>query len=250
MSPYADLTLAGTTMETKREADPLLSRENLQARVPDYTAGHDAALGLISPVFADLSGLPPLIIQAGTHEVLLDDAVRLARQAATADVQVTLDITPGVPHVFQAYYPILDEAAAALDRAGQLLSAHLAGSQTTGGPEQLSEIKGVARFKFHEGKVEEFKRLSAQAMDIVRAKDTGTLQYEIYFNEDQSECVVYERYRDSQAVIEHGAHVGHLNEAIFATGSVSSELLGEPSAELTAMIAGSGVPLFRPFLSM
>jgi epsilon-lactone hydrolase len=126
MSPYADLTLAGTTMETKRAADPLLSRENLQARVPDYTAGQDAAASLISPVFADLSGLPPLIIQAGSHEVLLDDAVRLARQAGIADVEVTLDITPGVPHVFQAYYPILDEAAAALDRAGQLLSAHLA----------------------------------------------------------------------------------------------------------------------------
>jgi monoterpene epsilon-lactone hydrolase len=126
MSPYADLTLAGTTMQTKREADPLLSPDALQARVPDYTAGQDAALGLISPIFADLSGLPPLIIQGGTHEVLLDDAVRLARQAATADVEVTLDITPGVPHVFQAYYPILDEAAAALDRAGQLLSTHLA----------------------------------------------------------------------------------------------------------------------------
>jgi epsilon-lactone hydrolase len=164
MSPYADLTLTGTTMDTKSNADPLLSRASLQARVPDYTAGHDpalplispvfadlsglppliiqagthevllddairlarqAALALISPVFADLSGLPPLIIQAGTHEVLLDDAVRLARQAATADVAVTLDITPGVPHVFQAYSPILDEAAAALDRAGQLLSAHL-----------------------------------------------------------------------------------------------------------------------------
>jgi monoterpene epsilon-lactone hydrolase len=129
MSPYADLTLAGTTMETRREVDPLLSREALQARIPDYTAGHDAALRLISPVFADLSGLPPLIIQAGTHEVLLDDAIRLAQQAATADVEVTLDITPGVPHVFQAYHPILDEAAAALDRAGQLLSAHLAGAE-------------------------------------------------------------------------------------------------------------------------
>jgi monoterpene epsilon-lactone hydrolase len=128
MSPYADLTLAGTTMETKREVDPLISREALQPRVTDYTAGQDAGLGLISPVFADLSGLPPLIIQAGTHEVLLDDAVRLARQAATADVEVTLDITPRVPHVFQAYYPILDEAAAALDRAGQFLSAHLAGA--------------------------------------------------------------------------------------------------------------------------
>ena len=69
---------------------------------------------------------PPLIIQAGTHEVLLDDAIRLARQAAIADVQVTLDITPRVPHVFQTFYPVLDEAAAALDRAGQLLSGHLA----------------------------------------------------------------------------------------------------------------------------
>jgi acetyl esterase/lipase len=126
MSPYVDLTLAGATMDTKGDVDPLLSRDALQARIPDYTAGQDAALGLISPLFADLSGLPPLIIQAGTHEVLLDDAVRLAQQAVAADVEVTLDITPGVPHVFQAYYPILDEAAAALDRAGQLLSARLA----------------------------------------------------------------------------------------------------------------------------
>jgi epsilon-lactone hydrolase len=128
MSPYVDLTLAGATMESRREVDPLLSREALQARIPDYTSGQDAALGLISPVFADLSGLPPLIIQAGTHEVLLDDAVRLAQQAISADVEVTLDITPGVPHVFQAYFPILDEGAAALDRAGQFLSAHLAGA--------------------------------------------------------------------------------------------------------------------------
>jgi epsilon-lactone hydrolase len=128
MSPYADLTLAGTTIEAKRELDPLLSREALQARVGDYTAGQDAARGLISPVFADLSGLPPLIIQAGSHEVLLDDAVRLARAAAAAEVEVTLEITPRVPHVFQAYHAILDEGAAALDRAGQLLSSHLAGA--------------------------------------------------------------------------------------------------------------------------
>ena len=129
MSPYADLTLAGATMETKRDLDPLLSPEALRARVPDYTAGHDPAVALISPIFADLAGLPPLIIQAGTHEVLLDDAIRLTGQAATADVTVTLDITPGVPHVFQAYAPILDEGAAALDRAGQLLSAHLASAE-------------------------------------------------------------------------------------------------------------------------
>jgi acetyl esterase/lipase len=129
MSPYVDLTLAGTTMETKREVDPLFTRELIQARVTDYTAGHDAALGLISPIFADLSGLPPLIIQAGSHELLLDDAVRLAQHAAAADVEVTLDITPGVPHVFQAYHAILDEAVGALDRAGQLLLTHPAGAE-------------------------------------------------------------------------------------------------------------------------
>jgi monoterpene epsilon-lactone hydrolase len=129
MSPYVDLTLAGATMESKRDADPLLSRELLQARISDYTAGQDAGLALISPIFADLSSLPPLIIQAGSHEVLLDDALRLAGKAAVADVEVTVDITPEVPHVFQAYSPILDEAAAALDRAGELLSGHLARTQ-------------------------------------------------------------------------------------------------------------------------
>jgi acetyl esterase/lipase len=128
MSPYVDLTLAGASIDAKASLDPLLSREALEARIPDYTSGQDAALGLISPIFAELSGLPPLIIQAGSHEVLLDDAVRLARAAASADVEVTLDITPQVPHVFQAYYPILEEGAAALDRAGQSLLTHLAGA--------------------------------------------------------------------------------------------------------------------------
>jgi epsilon-lactone hydrolase len=129
MSPYVDLTLAGATMETKREADPLLSPEALRTRVTDYTASQDASLGLISPIFAELSGLPPLIIQVGSHEVLLDDAIRLAAVAASADVEVTLDITPGVPHVFQAYHAILDEAVEALDRAGRLLSTHLASAE-------------------------------------------------------------------------------------------------------------------------
>ena len=67
----------------------------------------------------------------------------------------------------------------------------------------MSELQGIARFTFHEGKLEEFKRLAARCMAIVRTKDTGTLQYEVYFNNDQSECVVLERYRDSEALIEH-----------------------------------------------
>ena len=128
MSPYVDLTLAGTSMETKGDADPLLSRALLEPRVANYVQGQDAALGLISPIFADLSSLPHLIIQAGSNEVLLDDAVRLAQQAAAADVEVTLEITPGVPHVFQGFSPMLDEGAAALNRAGEFVSAHLAGA--------------------------------------------------------------------------------------------------------------------------
>jgi quinol monooxygenase YgiN len=114
----------------------------------------------------------------------------------------------------------------------------------------VSELQGIARFKFHQGKVEEFKRLSARCMEIVRARDTGTLQYDIYLNDDQSEAIVLERYRDSQALIEHTAHLGDVGAAILATGSVSGELLGEPSAELKANLAGSPVGLFSPFLSM
>ena len=115
----------------------------------------------------------------------------------------------------------------------------------------MSELQGIARFTFHEGKVEEFKRLSAQCLEIVRAKDTGTLQYETYFNEDQSEAIVLERYRDSAALIEHGAHLGHLMEAILATATVHGELLGEPSAELRAQLGPDGpVQLFTPFMAL
>ena len=114
----------------------------------------------------------------------------------------------------------------------------------------MSELQGIARFKFHEGKLEEFKRLAAQCMEIVRTKDTGTLQYDTYFNDDQSECIVLERYRDSEALIEHASHLGDLNEAILSTGSVSGELLGEPSAELRATMADGPVGLFTLYQSM
>jgi quinol monooxygenase YgiN len=114
----------------------------------------------------------------------------------------------------------------------------------------MSELLGIARFRFHEGRVGEFKRLSAEAVEIVRAQDTGTLQYDIFFSDDQSECIVIERYRDSEALIEHAEHIGDLANAIIATGSVTGELLGQPSAELRAMLAGGVVRLFTPYLSM
>ena len=112
----------------------------------------------------------------------------------------------------------------------------------------MREIQGIGRFKFREGELEEFKRLSVQLMEIVRSKDSGTLQYEIYFNDDQSECIVLERYRDSAALVEHAGHLGNLGTAF--PGLVSSELLGEPSDDLKAKLVASGVRLFTPFLSL
>ncbi len=104
----------------------------------------------------------------------------------------------------------------------------------------MSELVGIARFKIHEGKLEEFKRLSAQAMEIVRTKDTGTLQYDTYFNDDESECVIVERYRDSESAIGHAEHLGDVSAAVLAIVSVvHGELLGEPSEELRAKLAGS-----------
>ena len=116
----------------------------------------------------------------------------------------------------------------------------------------MSELLGIARFKFHQGKIEEFKRLSAQAMEIVRTKDSGTLQYDTYFNDDQSECVVIERYRDSEAAIEHAANLADVSAAVLATVSVvHGELLGEPSEELRANLADMDIPeLFTPYESM
>jgi quinol monooxygenase YgiN len=116
----------------------------------------------------------------------------------------------------------------------------------------VTELLGIARFKFKEGKREEYKRLSAQAMEIVRTKDSGTLQYDTYFNDDQSECIVIERYRDSEAAIEHAANLADVSAAVLATVSVvHGELLGEPSAELRAKLADSEVPqLFTPYESM
>jgi epsilon-lactone hydrolase len=131
MSPYADLTLSGETILGKQAFDPILTPDGLRLRVPDYVAGTDASDPRISPVFGDLSRLPPLLIQVGTHEILLSDALRLAARAATADVPITLEVTPGVPHVFQGFAAVLDEGDAALDRASAFLKTQFVATQPT-----------------------------------------------------------------------------------------------------------------------
>jgi quinol monooxygenase YgiN len=114
----------------------------------------------------------------------------------------------------------------------------------------MGELIGIARFRFHPGQVEEYKRLSAQAMDIVRAKERGTLEYSVYLNQDESEAVVIERFVSSEALLEHGANMAEISPKVLATGTVEGELLGEPNEELRARLTGPEPELFTPYLSL
>jgi epsilon-lactone hydrolase len=129
-SPWADLTTTGASMTTRADADPAVTAKALRRRARDYAPGHDLTDPRISPVFADLTGVPPLLIQVGGNEVLLDDATRLAARAAADGVHVTLEVTPDVPHVFVGFAGMLDEADEALARAGQFIRANLARVRT------------------------------------------------------------------------------------------------------------------------
>jgi epsilon-lactone hydrolase len=125
MSPMTDLSAVGQSITEKADVDPVITAEAVRNRSRDYLGGLDARDPAVSPVYGSLAGLPPLLIQVGSHEILLDDAIRLAAQAAYDDVAVTLDVVPGVPHVFQAYAAVLDEGEAALTRAGAFLREHV-----------------------------------------------------------------------------------------------------------------------------
>src|SRR5262245_33613149 len=114
----------------------------------------------------------------------------------------------------------------------------------------MDEIKGIARVKFHPGKLEEWKRLTEQAVEVVRTKDRGTLQYEIFFNEDETEAIVFERYRDADAAIEHFSNIGHLMEPILATARVTGEVLGTPNAKMKEELEKGGPKLFTPWIAL
>ena len=114
-----------------------------------------------------------------------------------------------------------------------------------------TELQSVVRFRFHEGTLDEFKRLSAVCMEIVRAKDPGPLQYDTFFNEDESECIVLERFRDLDALLEHGKNIGdELMEQIVATGDCHGELLGDVPPEVRANLAGGPVQVFLPYSAL
>ncbi|MEV0275468.1 alpha/beta hydrolase [Streptomyces sp. NPDC050610] len=130
-SPGLDATRTGESMDTKEDVDPIFTRQAVERTGAMYLAGADPRQPLLSPaVLADLTGFPPLLLQAGTNEILLDDSTRLAARARAAGVDVILDVTADVPHVFQAFAGVLDEADEALDRAALFLSQRVRADST------------------------------------------------------------------------------------------------------------------------
>ncbi len=125
--------------------------------------------------------------------------------------------------------------------------------QPTTPPERrsTSELQGIVRFRFHEGKVEDFKRLSVRCLEVVRTEDTGTLQYDTFFNDDETEAIVLERFTDVQALIDHGANIGdEMMQAILETGECFGELLGDLPAAMKADLAGGPVQAFSLYQSL
>ena len=125
LSPWVDLAHSGDSFQSKITDDPLLSPTRLKRFADLYLNGSDSQTPLASPLYADLAGLPPLLIQVGTAELLLDDATRLAERAEAAGVEVTLAIWEEMIHVWHAFAAFLPEAQEALTQVGDFIQTQL-----------------------------------------------------------------------------------------------------------------------------
>lgn len=126
LSPWVDLACDSESMRSRAAADPSLNRAGLLAMAAHYLQSASPRAPLASALHADLSGLPPLLVQVGTAEVLLDDSLRLAARAAQADLKVNLAVWPQMVHVWHFFAFMLPEGRAALDEAGAFLRTRLA----------------------------------------------------------------------------------------------------------------------------
>ncbi|HJR02405.1 MAG TPA: alpha/beta hydrolase fold domain-containing protein, partial [Methylomirabilota bacterium] len=124
ISPWVDLTCGGASYATKADADPIVTRAGVAQMAQAYLGATPPRTPLASPLFADLRGLPPLLIQVGTDEVLLDDAVQLADRAKAAGVETTLEVHDRMIHVWHWFLPMLDEAQTAVDTIGRFVRRH------------------------------------------------------------------------------------------------------------------------------
>ena len=114
----------------------------------------------------------------------------------------------------------------------------------------MDAIQVTARLTIHQGKLEEFRQLAAQRMRSVRERDPGTLQYDWFFDDTHTECVVRETYKDSGAVLEHIANLGATLGAILGVCDMALEVYGSPSAELVEAAAGLAPKIYSPFQSI
>jgi acetyl esterase/lipase len=128
ISPWVELTHSSPTHSQKKDVDVALSEDMLEWMASSYTAGQDRTNPYISPIHAGLRGFPPLLIQVGTFERLLDDALAIARNAAMADVPVRVSVWPGYYHDFQMFFSRLEGAEEALDEAAEFLEDVLDGT--------------------------------------------------------------------------------------------------------------------------
>ena len=129
ISPWTDLALTGTSIQYKAKADPILAPDDLEMYARYYAGEHELSSPLISPFYADLKGLPPLLIQVGADEILLDDAVRCADKAREAGVDVTLEIWNEMFHVFQMIW-FLAETKTAIGHIAEFVSQRLTSAVT------------------------------------------------------------------------------------------------------------------------
>jgi epsilon-lactone hydrolase len=125
ISPWVDLTCSGATYVTRAAADPIVTRESVAMMAQAYAGGGDPKAPLVSPLYADLRGLPPLLVQVGSDEVLLDDALGLGERARAAGVDVTVEEWPAMIHVWHWFLPMLTEAERAIDTIGAFVRARL-----------------------------------------------------------------------------------------------------------------------------
>lgn len=122
-SPWVDLEMTGATMASKAAADPLIQKAYLIETAAAYLHGTDPRSPLVSPIHADLRGLPTMLIQVGSAETLLSDSITLAAVAGEADIDVTLQIWPGMIHAWHLFYPQLAEGRRALAAVGAFIRA-------------------------------------------------------------------------------------------------------------------------------
>ena len=125
LSPWTDLSLSGASFRGKAAVDPMIVPDVLAVARDRYVAGQAADAPTISPLFADLAGLPPLLVQVGTDECLLDDSTRLAERASDAGTDVVLEVWDDMIHVWQAFFALLPEGRDAIDAIAAFLRARI-----------------------------------------------------------------------------------------------------------------------------